>query len=383
MTKNFVALTWRSDEKIFEDKCRGMLAEADIRVDGDRDWDVLVHDPRFFKRIVLEGSLGLGESYMEGWWDCARLDEFFHRIFSAKLYEKVSSANTLLLDVLARFLNLQSKHRAWEVARRHYDIGNDLYEGMLDSRMVYSCAYWKDASNLEQAQEAKLDLICRKLGLRPGMRLLDIGCGWGGLAKFAAERYGASVVGITISEEQCRLATERCQGLPVEFRLQDYREIDEKFDRIASVGMFEHVGYKNYRAFMKVADRCLGENGIFLLHTIGNNQSVVRIDEWIHKYIFPNSMLPSARQISEASENIFVLEDWHNFGTDYDKTLMAWYDNFCQNWGRLNRKYDSRFYRMWTYYLLACAAEFRSRGSQVWQIVFSKRGTQSAYASVR
>ncbi len=253
---------------------------------------------------------------------------------------------------------------------------------MLDSRMAYSCGYWKDAKTLDAAQEAKLDLICQKIGLQKAMRVLDIGCGWGSFAKFAAQKYGAHVVGITISKEQARFAKNDCKGLQVEIRLQDYRNLRERFDRIVSVGMFEHVGCKNYRTYLRVAHRNLARGGLFLLHTIGCSRSVKSTDPWIDKYIFPNSMLPSARQITTAAEGLFILEDWHNFGPDYDKTLMAWHKNFTRNWDKIKDKYDDRFLRMWRFYLLSCAATFRSRRNQLWQVVFSKGGVDG-HMSVR
>jgi len=253
---------------------------------------------------------------------------------------------------------------------------------MLDKRMNYSCGYWKDAKNLDEAQDAKLDLICRKLKLEPGMTVLDIGCGWGSFAKFAAEKYQTRVLGITVSKQQVDLARKLCRALDIEIRLQDYRDLKEEFDRIVSIGMFEHVGYKNYRKFMQVVDRCLKENGLFLLHTIAGNKSVKTGEAWISKYIFPNSMLPAANQVTNAYEGIFKLEDWHNFGTYYDKTLMAWHKNFNKNWDKIKTYYDERFRRMWNYYLLSCAGSFRTHKNQLWQIVFSKLESQIDYCRI-
>jgi cyclopropane-fatty-acyl-phospholipid synthase len=225
--------------------------------------------------------------------------------------------------------------------------------------------------------------VCKKINLQPGQRVLDIGCGWGSFAQYAAEEYGAEVVGITVSKEQVELGRERCKGLPVEIRLQDYREINEPFDHIISLGMIEHVGSKNYRTYMQTAHRCLKDNGIFLLHTIGSNRSVRTTDPWIEKYIFPNSQLPSIRQLALAAEGLFVMEDWQNFGVHYDKTLMAWYQNFDTGWDELKSTYSERFYRMWTYYLLSCAGSFRARKNQLWQIVFSKQGIPGGFVPPR
>lgn len=312
------------------------------------------------------------------------LDAFVTKALQADLLKVFRYTPSLVLAKLkATLFNLQSSRRAYVVGEAHYDLGNDLYEKMLDKRLVYTCGYWKDAKTLDEAQEAKLDLVCRKIGLKAGNRILDIGCGWGSFAKYAAEKYGASVVGITISKEQAVLARENCKGLPVEIRVQDYRELDEHFDHIISLGMFEHVGYKNYRTYFEVARRCLKEDGLFLLHSIGGNISVRHVEPWMNRYIFPGGMLPSIAQIGAGIENLFVMEDWHNFGPDYDKTLMAWFANFDAAWPTLREKYGERFYRMWKYYLLSCAGTFRSRYSELWQVVLSPHGVPGGYTSVR
>jgi len=361
-----------------------ILNLADIKIDGSRPWDIQVYNDNFYKRAITEVELGVGESYMEGWWDAEQVDELICRILRAKLYIRLKRKFSIFVRLFgSRVFNLQSKKRAFIIGKRHYDLGNDLFRHMLDERMNYSCGYWKNAHNLDEAQENKLDLICRKLYLKPGMRILDIGCGWGAFGKYAAEKYGVEVTGITVSREQVDLGRKLCEGLPVKFRLTDYRDIDEEFDRIVSVGMIEHVGYKNYRTFFKVACNCLKDDGLFLLHTIGNIKSVKTIDLWTHKYIFPNGMLPSVSQLGKSIEDLFVLEDWHNFGADYDKTLMCWYANFYKNWEKIKSEYPGQFYRMWKYYLLSCAGSFRARSNQLWQIVLSKNGVLEGYQSIR
>ncbi len=356
---------------------------ANVKLNGNNPWDICVYDSEFYARVLRKGSIGLGESYINKLWGCKYLDEFFYRILKSGLNKKARNVKNFLGIIKSRLMNLQKKSKAYEVGEKHYNIGNELYQNMLDKRMIYSCGYWKNAENLEQAQEHKLDLICRKIGLKPGMKILDIGCGWGGFAKYAAEKYDVEVIGITISKNQAELAKKICKGLSIEIRLQDYRILNEKFDRIISIGMFEHVGPKNYKKYMKVVNNCLKSNGLFLLHTIGKNISTNSVDPWINKYIFPNAVLPSAKQISSAAEGLFVLEDWHNFGIDYDKTLMAWEDNFSRNWNKIKKDYDEKFYRMWRYYLLSCAGSFRARVNQVWQIVFSKNGVKGGYEGVR
>ncbi len=372
----------------FQHRVTGLLAEADVQVGGSRPWDLQVHDPHFYARVLAQGSLGLGESYMDGWWDVPSLDGFLFHVLDAGLDRRVHGAGEIWDALRARLLNLQSPGRSHVVGERHYDLGNDLYAAMLGQRLVYSCGYWTQADGrvldgLDAAQEAKLDLVCRKLRLKPGMRVLDIGCGWGEALKFAAERYGISGVGVTISREQADYARELCAGLPIEIRLQDYRELDERYDAVFSLGMFEHVGVKNYRTYFEVAERCLPRGGLFLLHTIGNHRSVNHTDPWIARYIFPNSMLPSAAQIAHAAEGLFVIEDWHNFGADYDRTLQAWRENIEKAWQSLDARYDERFRRMWRFYLAGSMATFRTRRSQLWQVVLSAGGVPGGYVAPR
>jgi len=371
-----------------DNKYRKLVKEvfgfAGIEINGSNAWDIQIHNESFYKRAIREAELGVGESYMDGWWDAERVDELMCKILRAQLEEKIHRKFSMTVKLFAtRAFNLQSKQRSFIVGEKHYDLGNDLFQKMLDKRMTYSCAYWNTAADLDEAQENKLDLICRKLYLKPGLRVLDIGCGWGSFGKYAAEKYNVEVVGITVSKEQVELGRKLCEGFPVEFQLIDYRDMNEQFDRIVSIGMFEHVGYKNYRTFFKIAQRCLKDDGLFLLHTIGRRTSVKTFDAWMHKYIFPNSMLPSAAQLSKSFEDLFVMEDWHNFGVDYDKTLMAWYDNFSTAWDTLKSQYSDRFFRMWKYFLLTEAGAFRARRNQVWQIVLSKDGIIGGYQSAR
>lgn len=365
---------------------RSLLQGSGVSFNGSRPWDIQVHDPALYRRVLLKGSLGFGEAYMDGLWDSMRLDETFTRLLRSHLNAKVQQLTRLrwFAAVLRELLfNHQSPGRAFEVGERHYDIGNDVFEAMLDPTMSYSCGYWAQATDLAEAQLAKLDLICRKLQLQPGQRLLDIGCGWGGLARYAAEHYGVEVLGITVSREQQALAQARCAGWPIRIALQDYRELDGRFDRVVSVGMFEHVGPKNYAAFFATVARLLDDDGLFLLHTIGDFSGLPVTDPWIAKYIFPNGFIPSAAQLTRAIEGRFIIEDWHNFGADYDPTLMAWWQNFDRAWPRLAARYGTRFYRMWKYYLLCSAAFFRSRQGQLWQLVLSKQVRTQPYRSIR
>ena len=350
-----------------------LLSRADVSVGGNLPGDITVHDDHFYDRVIAEGSLGLGESYMDGWWDCDRLDVFFAKTLRARLDELVRSKDQIPLYLRSLLLNMQSRRRSQRVAQRHYNLGNAFYADMLGSGMHYTCALYEDAETLEEAQNAKCELVCRKLMLEPGDTVLELGCGWGGFAEYAARHYGCRVTAYNIAEEQIRYARERCKDLDVEFVLDDYRSAKGRYDKVVSIGLFEHVGPKNYRTAMQLAERCLKDNGLFLVHTIGRNKTYIATDPWIEKYIFRNSML------AEAAEELFVVEHFHSFGQHYDTTLMAWYENFCRNWHKHEEKYGERFFRMWSYYLLACAGAFRSRRNQLWQFVFSKHGVPGGY----
>jgi cyclopropane-fatty-acyl-phospholipid synthase len=357
---------------------------AGIQLNGPDPTDIQVKDNRFYDRVLKDQSLGFGESYMAGWWDVDELDECMFRIIRADVESRFKKSPSFYWAYLkAKLLNKQDKAGSLEVIHQHYQLGNDLYRAMLDPTMTYSCGYWKNAKNLEEAQLAKYDLIARKLGLKKGMRVLDIGCGWGGFAKYIAVHYGAKVTAITLSENQAIVARETCKDLDVEVRVQDYRDINEKFDRIVEIGMFEHVGQKNYREFMEICYKSLQDGGMVMLHTIGSNRTVTVPDEWTNKYIFPGGHLPSIAEVGRSIEGLFVMEDWHNFGTHYDKTLMAWFKNFDSHWGELKDNYSTEFYRMWKYYLLSCAGSFRARSIQLWQVVLVKNGVLSGYETVR
>ncbi len=368
--------------KKFREKCEELLCHADIQLSGERPWDLKIYNDNFFNRIFSEGSLALGEGYMDGWWDVESVDQFICKLLSSDIEKKIKPYKVLALSVQAKFTNLQNLARSVQVAENHYNLGNKVFEVMLDKRLTYTCAYWKDAHDLDAAQEAKLDLVCQKLHLKEGQHVLDIGCGWGSFAKFAAENYGAKVTGITLSDEQAHYAQEDCKGLPVDIVIQDYRLLQGKYDHIVSLGMFEHVGMKNHRTFFQQASQCLKDDGLFLLHTIGSLESKLTPDPWIHKYIFPNGQLPSLSEIGVATEGQFVVEDMHNFGAYYDKTLMAWFNNFNAGWDELKPDYSDRFYRMWKFYLQACAGAFRARDLQLWQFVLSKHGVKGVYDRV-
>ncbi len=354
---------------------RELFELAGITIGGTQPGDIRVHDPRFYERVIRDASIGFGESYMEEWWETDALDVTIDKIMRANLKQKITGSWRMrALTLKAVMLNLQAKARSGASVEAHYDIGNDLYTRMLDPRMVYTCAYWKDAKTLTEAQEAKLDLVCRKAGLEPGMRVLDLGCGWGGFASWAAEKYGCTVLGVTLSKDQVSLGNQLWRHLPVELRLCDYRDVQGTFDRVVSIGMMEHVGPKNHRDMMRTIDRCLAADGVAVVHTIANNRSLRHGTPFIEKYIFPNAVAPSLAQIGRAVEGLFVVEDLHNIGPDYDPTLMAWWDNFDRTYSEIADRYDRKFYLMWKFYLLAAAGASRSRDGQLYQFVLSKTG---------
>lgn len=365
-----------------ETTLRRLFEEVGVTVNGGEPHDIQVHDSRFYRRVLRDGSLGMGESYMEGWWDAEAVDELVYRMLAGDLKRKVEQDPWAVVHSLwARLVNPQRKRRAFRDVRSHYERGLDLFRAMLDRRMVYSCGYWREAETLDEAQEHKLELTCRKLGLAPGMTLLDIGCGWGSLVRYAVERYDVRATGITLSPEQAEVAEEECRGLPVEIRVQDYRDVSGTFDAVASIGMFEHVGAVNYRAYMETVDRCLAPGGVSVLHTIGGNEGTPRIDAWMRTYIFPGTQLPTVALIGKAAEGLFVVEDVHNFGPDYARTVLAWHRNFQEAWSELEGRYDETFRRMWSYYLQCSAGAFRARWSQLFQVVLTRPGTPRRHLS--
>ncbi len=364
--------TRRSDAEAIVRELFGM---AGIEIGGHAPGDIRVRDPRFYERVVREASVGFGEAYMDEWFETDALDVTIDKIMRANLKQKITGSWRMrALTAKAVLLNLQAKTRSGASVEAHYDIGNDLYTRMLDERMVYTCAYWKHAKTLTEAQEAKLDLVCRKIGLEPGMKVLDLGCGWGGFASWAAEKYGATVLGVTLSKDQVSLGNQKWKHLPVELRLCDYRDVHGTFDRVVSIGMMEHVGPKNHAEMMRVIDRCLVKDGVALVHTISNNISLRHGTPFIEKYIFPNAVAPSLAQIGRAIEGKFVIEDLHNIGPDYDPTLMAWWDKFDATYSEIAHRYDRKFYLMWKFYLLAAAGASRSRDGNLFQFVLTKPG---------
>jgi cyclopropane-fatty-acyl-phospholipid synthase len=367
-----------------KDQIVALLDKAGVVVNGSNPWDIQIHNEQFWTRLFAQGSLGLGEAYMDGWWDADDLAEFFNRILRGDVVKGLKVTPNLMWQIAqAKVLNMQTIARSQRVAHMHYS-ETDAYRASLDARMTGSCGYWPEGvTNVDQAQEAKLDLVCRKIQLKPGQRVWDIGCGWGAFMGFAAEKYGASCVGVTVSPDQAAYGRERYKGLPVEFQVKDYREFQGKTDHVVSMGMFEHVGHKNYRTYFEKARSVVSDTGLFMMHSIGSQWSTDTIEPWLDKYIFPGGVIPSMAQIGKAIDGLWSVVDVHNIGPHYDNTLVAWYENFEKNWTKRSTPEDERFYRMWKYYLLCCAGGFRARILQVWQFVLSPTGVPEGYVFAR
>lgn len=361
-----------------------LLKEADITLNGPNPWDPQIHSDEFWRRLYGQGTLGLGEAYMDGIWDVADMADFFNRVLRSRVPDGVRVTTNLVWQVVqARIMNMQNLTRSKRVAVMHYN-QTEAYKASLDNRMTGSCGYWPDGvSNVDEAQEAKLDLVCRKIGVQPGQTVWDIGCGWGAFMGFAAEKYGANCVGVTVSPDQAAYGRERYKHLPIEFRVQDYRQFEGKTDHVVSMGMFEHVGHKNYRTYFEKARSVIKDDGLFMMHTIGSQWSTETIEPWLEKYIFPGGVIPSIAQIGKAIDGLFSVIDVHNIGPHYDRTLVAWYENFDRNWKKDRNPEEERFYRLWKYYLLCCAGGFRSKVLQVWQFVLSTRGVPDGYVTQR
>ncbi len=370
--------------RIFKPLLESLLEGSGVKLDGGRPWDIRVRNDRLYRR-ALRGSLGIGESYMAGDWDCEALDELFRRVLTSDAQQRpLIRAAGALKALQSRLMNLQTKRRSRAVAEEHYDIDHRMYAMFLGPWNQYTCCFFDGTTDLERAEVTKLEMLCDKLELKAGERLLDIGCGWGGFAKYAARTRGCEVTGISLSEEQIRYAIEFTKGLPVTIRKLDYRDLPESglppFDKISIVGMLEHVGYKNYPGIMAVVHQMLRPDGLFLLHTIGNCEKTTVVDPWIEKYIFRNSMAPAMSQLADAAEGKFVIEDWENYGHHYAPTLQAWYERFNANWDRIRalptpRPFDERFRRLWNYYLMSSKAAFEVEKLHLWQLVMTRRNS--------
>ncbi|RYF28984.1 MAG: cyclopropane fatty acyl phospholipid synthase [Chloroflexi bacterium] len=366
-----------------------LLKHADIEIGGSRPHDIQIHNNDLYARVLRDRELGLGESYMDGWWTSERPDQTIVKLLTADLGSKIKPNAAMIASAAAtlaksKLSNSYTLARSKKNAEFHYNIGNDLYELMLDPYMQYTCGYWKGAKNLAQAQENKLKLVCEKLKLKKGMTILEMGCGWGGFSEYAARNYGVKVTAVNTSSEQVKIARERTKGLDVKIVHKDYREVTGQFDRVVSIGMLEHVGLKEYPAFFKQCNELLKPGGIMLHHTIGcNTPQTTASFSWLGKYIFPGGYVPTMFEVLEPAQKYFAIEDVQNIGPDYDKTLLAWHQNFTKNYSKISDKYDEKFYKMWEYYLLMCAAGFRTRNTHLWQFVMTRHEVSERYDAPR
>lgn len=339
-----------------------------------------IKDPDVYRRVLVQGDLGLGESYMDGQWESNDLEAFVAEMLKLEVVKKdlgllglplLSSAIVGSVSWLLFPTNLSASGAKQNIAK-HYDISMKLYEQMLGPTMQYSGAYYHAPDmSLEAAQIAKMRLVAEKLDLKPGMKVLELGCGFGALADLMATEYGVEVTGVTLSEDQHAYAKKHFKNGKVDIRLQDYRSMTGQFDRIYSVGIFEHIGRNCYETYFEKCQELLKDDGIMVIHTIGFCRSGQwNHGGWMNTYIFPGAELPTMSHFTQQFQEQWHLEDWQSFGVSYAKTLRAWKDNL-NNWQGLE-EFDQSFRRMWEYYLMCCAASFQARRTKLWQLVYTK-----------
>lgn len=354
------------------------LWDGEDLVVGDEPQVVLrFHSEKAFGAMLSRGFAGFGESYMAG--DIA-VEGDLQELLRLGIAAHVDSGRMSLADKARLFLScLKCRNTASQAARNiacHYDRGNDLYQLYLDRTMTYSCAYFKDErDSLEQAQLNKYEHICRKLMLEPDESLLDLGCGWGGMLIYAAQHHGIRGLGNTISQNQYAYADQKSRSLGLNHRidvaLMDYRDLSGSFDKVVSIGMFEHVGKKFIPAFMQRISRILKKGGLGLLHTIGRD-ATASVDPWINRYIFPGGYLaPLAEIIDHMSSAGLMVLDIENLRMHYARTLDLWAENFDRNAENAKAMFGEPFVRMWRLFLHASAANFKFGGNRLYQILFS------------
>lgn len=347
---------------------------------------ITVNNKQFYKNMVSNGELGFAESYMDGHWDCSDLSAITYQLLinldkleNALMKQSLTVGASLLKQHISRLFQYNTREISKKMIEVHYDIGNDLYEKMLGKTMGYTCAYYyKPNMTLDEAQIAKFELVARKLHLKEGMTVLDMGCGWGQQAKYIADKYKVTILAVSLSKEQINWANENNKSDRVTYKLMDYRDVKGKFDRVYSIGMLEHVGLNNYPVFFNKSYDVLKDDGILLVHFISTNPPKAKLSPFIDKYIFPNAYIPKKKDIiGSFLDNKWSLEDWQNIGVSYNTTLLAWYDNI-KDWKGLDN-YDKRFRRMWEFYLLGCASSFKAENDCLWQIVFTKLSNKKTH----
>lgn len=340
-----------------------------------------IHDDRFFSRVLSQGNLGMGEAYVDGDFtvEDGELHEFLTLLLRNRIDRKVRGDPRTALKVLRVQLGNKLSGAQWRYVQRHYDLGDELFESFLDETMTYSCGYaLTPEDSLEELQRNKLDRICRKLELKPGEQLLDIGCGFGGLLIHAAKHYGVTGVGITNSERHAERGNENIAraGLAGRIRveLRDHSTIDGRFDKIVSVGMLEHLPRKEYRRYFSLISRALAPRGLGLVHAIGTSAPVNTHDPFIQKYIFPGSGQVKLSEVATHLERRgLAIRDVENIVRHYHYTAKHWLMRFQQNQHRLDpRRYDAAFRRLWEYYLHCCVAAPLASDGTVYQVLFTK-----------
>lgn len=344
-----------------------------------------IHDASLCRKIVLNPELHVGEAYMDGklTFEPGSTVRDFLALFSANRYS-LSEIKTQKIFFAIKMLmrKLQQSNRQGEAQRNvahHYDVGNDLYQLFLDKNLLYSCAYFQsDSDTLEDAQRNKQRLLAAKLNMKPGQKILDIGCGWGDLALYLARLEDVEVLGVTLSKEQHALATRRAEqmGLSnrVRFELRDYREVSGKFDRIVSVGMFEHVGVGHYDEFFGKVNALMPDDGVMVLHSIGHMSPPGTASPWYRKYIFPGAYSPALSEVFAVTErnNLWCL-DLEFLRLHYAKTLRHWCERFEANRGKVVGLYDERFARMWEFYLISAEMMFQTGSQMVFHMQLSRK----------
>lgn len=349
-----------------------LLREANIEPNGASPWDPQIKDERFYRTVLLRGSVGLGDAYLNGWWECADISGFILRIIKSGIHLRVPRVDIFLRRLRFGLIDAQNRIRSKRVAELHYDEDPYIFEVMLGSTNSYTCARWKGVITLDAAQQQKMDLLCKKAGLSSGMTVLDIGSGWGGFLAYAAERYQVRGIGLTISKTQLDYARKRYGNLPVEFRLQDYRDFVGGVDAVVSICVIEHVGSDHYREyFQKVRETLTREDGFFAMQCILACDTQARMDPWTEKHIFPNGILPTLERIENAVEGILHIVDREFFRDDYVRTFSAWYENLVRNKNAIIARCGVRYFRKYEYYLCLYIAGFGSGRIDVGQFVLS------------
>ena len=341
-------------------------------------------DRKLYRTLVFNAELAAGEAYMDGtmrFENGSTLKDFLTLFSINRLSLGSYPIQKALRAVKMRFRNRQQSNRkgqAQQNVAHHYDVGNEFYKLFLDENMLYSCAYFREeGETLEQAQRNKLRLLASKLGLRPGMKVLDIGCGWGDLALYLAQLEDVEVLGVTLSKEQQALASQRAKAAGLEgrvrFELRDYRDVDERFDRIVSVGMFEHVGVSHYDEFFKKLNALMPDDGVAVIHSIGHMSPPGMASAWLRKYIFPGAYSPALSEVfSVVEQNSLWVTDLEFLRVHYATTLKHWVDRFEMNRDKVVALYDERFARMWEFYLISCEMMFRTGSQLVFHMQLSR-----------